>query len=189
MSSETVITWFGPRDCRNDAAEAVGRIVGRSTRLGGSRLRAASANSAIEPTRRLGSPRHRHNLRLHCLTGAGRESSCISPSEPAWQPASASPGNVRRVPIRAQTLMTIEQAYETAYRFVWQYHRREVSSEPLLLMLVSMQPTPDHGRTNDPASWSDWEQCVAETLRGEPVPRFSSERSVEQQGQPTDAAD
>ena len=89
----------------------------------------------------------------------------------------------------AQPIMTIEQAYEAAYRFVWQYYQREVSSESLALMLVSMEPTGDHARTNDPASWSDWEQCVTETLSGEPVPRFPSVSSVEERGQPSDAED
>jgi hypothetical protein len=106
-----------------------------------------------------------------------------------WQFASARPGSLRRVPTPAQPIMTIEQAYEAAYRFVWQYYQREVSSESLALMLVSMEPTTDHARTNDPASWSDWEQCVAETLRGEPVPRFPPGSSVEERGQPSDAED
>jgi hypothetical protein len=84
--------------------------------------------------------------------------------------------------------MTIEQAYEAAYRFVWQYLEREVASEPLALMLVSVEPTTDDARTSDPASWSDWEQCVAETLRGEPLPRFPSVSHGEDRGQPGDAA-
>jgi hypothetical protein len=103
--------------------------------------------------------------------------------------ASARPGSLSHVSTPAQPIMTIEQAYEAAYRFVWQYHQREVSSESLALMLVSMEPTTDYARTNDPASWSDWEQCVAETLRGEQVPRFPSVSSVEERGQRSDAED
>ena len=71
-----------------------------------------------------------------------------------------------------ETALTVEQAYEAAYRFVWQYYGRETSSESLALMLVAMEPVSDHARTDDPASWSDWERCVAETLGGDPLPRF-----------------
>jgi hypothetical protein len=39
-------------------------------------------------------------------------------------------------------------------------------------MLGNMEPTPDYAKTSDPASWPDWEQCVAETLGGKPLPRF-----------------
>jgi hypothetical protein len=48
--------------------------------------------------------------------------------------------------------LTTEQAYEAAYRFVSQYLAREPGSTSLMLMLVSMRPTPDRYRTNDPAS-------------------------------------
>ena len=71
-----------------------------------------------------------------------------------------------------QTALTVEQAYETAYRFVWQYYGRETSSESLALMLVAMEPVSDPARTSDPASWPDWERCVAQTLSGNPLPRF-----------------
>lgn len=70
------------------------------------------------------------------------------------------------------TALTVEQAYEAAYRFVWQYYGRETSVESLTLMLVAMEPVADQARTDDPACWSDWERCVAETLRGDPLPRF-----------------
>jgi hypothetical protein len=69
-------------------------------------------------------------------------------------------------------LLTIEQAYEAAFRFVWQYYEREPSSESLALMLVAMQPASDSAKTNDPASWSDWERCVDETLRSAALPGF-----------------
>jgi hypothetical protein len=67
--------------------------------------------------------------------------------------------------------LTTAEAYEAAYRFVWQYAEREPDSEALQLMLVSMEPTADHYRTSDPASWSDWLRCVADVGRT-PVPRF-----------------
>jgi len=54
------------------------------------------------------------------------------------------------------------RAYEAAYRFVWQYYGREQQSESLALMLVSMEPVDDHAKTSDPASWQDWQRCVAE---------------------------
>jgi len=70
--------------------------------------------------------------------------------------------------------LTGAQAYEAAYRFVWQYRERERKPGPesLDLMLVHMEPVADYAKTNDPAAWSDWEKCVEETLRGEPLPRF-----------------
>lgn len=68
------------------------------------------------------------------------------------------------------TTLTPEQAYEAAYRFVDQYFSREPNSVSLMLMLVSMEPTTGHYKTNDPASWADWEVCVADTLSGKPVP-------------------
>jgi hypothetical protein len=71
--------------------------------------------------------------------------------------------------------LTIEQAYEAAYRFVAQYHERE-PIVPFLLMLTSMTPTVDRERTNDPASWADWIQCVNETLAGNPLPEPSAPR-------------
>lgn len=67
--------------------------------------------------------------------------------------------------------LTPAQAYEAAYRFVWQYSIRE-PVDPLLLMLVSMEPTDDDARTSDPASWPDWLGCVAATLADDPVPKF-----------------
>jgi len=71
-----------------------------------------------------------------------------------------------------EATLTAAQAYEAAYRFVWQYYGRETSSESLALMLVAMEPVSDHARTGDPASWTDWKRCVAETLNGDPLPRF-----------------
>ena len=68
--------------------------------------------------------------------------------------------------------LTATQAYEAAYRFVWQYYEREPASESLALMLVAMEPASDAARTNDPASWEDWQRCVRETLAGAEVPRF-----------------
>lgn len=71
-----------------------------------------------------------------------------------------------------ETQLTVEQAYEAAYRFVWQYYERESSSEVLGLMVVAMEPSSDYAKTSDPASWPDWEKCVAETLAQEPIPRL-----------------
>jgi hypothetical protein len=68
--------------------------------------------------------------------------------------------------------LTIVQAYEAAYRFVWQYYGREPQSESLALMLVSMQPIDDYAKTDDPANWQDWQRCVDETLNGAPIPAF-----------------
>jgi hypothetical protein len=39
-------------------------------------------------------------------------------------------------------------------------------------MLVALDPTADEYRTNDPASWTDWLECVRETVEGPPLPRF-----------------
>jgi hypothetical protein len=64
------------------------------------------------------------------------------------------------------------QAYEAAYRFVWQYYQREPQSESLALMLVSMEPVEDDAKTSDPASWQDWKGCVAESMSGAPIPAF-----------------
>ena len=66
------------------------------------------------------------------------------------------------------------QAYETAFRFVFQYRKREriPGPESLDLMLVHMQPANDQMRTNDPAAWSDWRRCVEQTLRDDPLPTF-----------------
>lgn len=72
-------------------------------------------------------------------------------------------------------LLTTEQAYEAAFRFVWQYYQRELSSESLALMLVAMEPASDHYRTSDPASWEDWQRCVDATLANEPLPGFQSD--------------
>jgi len=67
--------------------------------------------------------------------------------------------------------LTVAEAYEAAYRFVWQYAQREPSSESLQLMLVAMEPQDDYGRTDDPASWEDWLRCVSAVGRDD-VPRF-----------------
>lgn len=69
-------------------------------------------------------------------------------------------------------LLTVADAYEAAYRFVWQYAGREPESESLQLLLVAMEPTFDGLRTNDPASWQDWLRCVDEVARGTTSPRF-----------------
>jgi hypothetical protein len=68
--------------------------------------------------------------------------------------------------------LTVVQAYEAAYRFVWQYYQREPQSESLALMLVSMEPVDDDAKTDDPATWRDWQRCVAETISGAPIPAF-----------------
>jgi hypothetical protein len=44
---------------------------------------------------------------------------------------------------------------------------------PVMLMLTAMRPTSDRYKTNDPASWSDWEQCVRKTLSEIPFPELS----------------
>lgn len=67
-----------------------------------------------------------------------------------------------------------EQAYETAWRFVWQYRERErqPDADSLDLLLVHMRPVADYARTGDPAAWEDWQECVAATLRGDPLPTW-----------------
>ena len=65
--------------------------------------------------------------------------------------------------------LTVDQAYEAAVRFVAQYYAREPDSESLLLMLVAMTPVADHYQTNDPASWTDWQDCVRQTLEHAPL--------------------
>jgi hypothetical protein len=67
--------------------------------------------------------------------------------------------------------LTSAEAYEAAYRYVWQHAEREPESVALQLMLVAMEPTADAYRTNDPAVWEDWVSCVADVGRA-PVPRF-----------------
>jgi hypothetical protein len=71
--------------------------------------------------------------------------------------------------------LTVEQAYEAAFRFVAQYYQRE-RIVPFMLMLTSMTPTADRERTNDPAAWHDWLQCVEETLARNPLPELSAPR-------------
>ncbi|MBZ5736923.1 hypothetical protein [Nocardioides mangrovi] len=70
--------------------------------------------------------------------------------------------------------LTQAQAYEAAYRFVWQYNQRDKSPDAtsLQMMLVAMEPTEDRYKTDDPASWADWVQCVRETLDGAPLPHL-----------------
>lgn len=70
--------------------------------------------------------------------------------------------------------LSVSQAYEAAYRFVWQYAEREPDSVALQLMLVAMEPVADYPRTNDPASWADWLGCVEDVEAGRAVPRFPS---------------
>jgi len=67
--------------------------------------------------------------------------------------------------------LSASQAYEAAYRFVWQYAERESSSEALQLLLVAMEPSADGCHSNDPASWSDWLACVDATRTGAELPR------------------
>jgi hypothetical protein len=67
--------------------------------------------------------------------------------------------------------LTSAEAYEAAYRFVWQYAEREPESVALQFMLVAMEPTADAYRTNDPAVWEDWVSCAADVGRA-PAPRF-----------------
>lgn len=73
-------------------------------------------------------------------------------------------------PAESEQGLTYSQAYEAAYRFVWQYAKRE-PIEPFLLMLVAMEPVGSQA-TNDPASWHDWLACVEETVAEAPLPRF-----------------
>lgn len=70
--------------------------------------------------------------------------------------------------------LTSAQAYEAAYRLIWQYMDREPDPDAVSLqeMLVSLEPTDDSARTSDPASWTDWLGCVRDTLGGVPLPRF-----------------
>ena len=70
--------------------------------------------------------------------------------------------------------LTTAQAYEAAYRFVWQYMDREPDPGRVSLqeMLVAMEPVDDCARTNDPASWSDWLDYVTATVEGAPLPEF-----------------
>jgi len=75
-------------------------------------------------------------------------------------------------PDLAEPMLTQAQAYEAAYRFVAQYYERE-RSVPLMLMLVAMEPQKDSYRTNDPASWSDWLECVYQTRAQHPLPTLS----------------
>ena len=72
--------------------------------------------------------------------------------------------------------LTQAQAYEAAYRLVWQYMDREPDPDAVSLqeMLVALEPTADQYRSNDPASWADWLRCVRDTLDGMPLPRFPS---------------
>jgi hypothetical protein len=70
--------------------------------------------------------------------------------------------------------LTQAQAYEAAYRLIWQYMEREPDPDAVSLqeMLVSLEPTNDPARASDPAAWSDWLGCVHDTLDGLPLPRF-----------------
>lgn len=72
--------------------------------------------------------------------------------------------------------LTTAQAYEAAYRFVWQYMDREPDPDHVSLqeMLVAMHPQRDQAKTSDPASWADWLDCVRATVKGAPLPTFPS---------------
>lgn len=74
------------------------------------------------------------------------------------------------------TALTAAQAYEAAYRFVWQYMDREPDPDRVSLqeMLVAMHPEDDSTKTSDPASWADWLDCVRATVEGAPLPEFPS---------------
>ena len=74
------------------------------------------------------------------------------------------------LPAESDQVLTYSQAYEAAYRFVWQYAQRE-PIDPFDLMLVAMEPVGSQA-TNDPASWPDWLACVDETVAEAPLPRF-----------------
>ena len=73
----------------------------------------------------------------------------------------------------AESPLTPDQAYEAAYRFVFQYRERERQPGPesLDLMLTHMEPVNDDAHTNDPAAWDDWRKCVEATVRGDTLPR------------------
>jgi cold shock CspA family protein len=43
---------------------------------------------------------------------------------------------------------------------------------------MGWQEYQDHHVTNDPASWSEWEDCVRQTLGGEPLPEMSPVKGV-----------
>lgn len=66
-------------------------------------------------------------------------------------------------------VLSVEQAYEAAYRYLMQYLAREPESESLRFMAIAMQPTPPH-RSNDPGSWDDFLDCVQRTRARAPLP-------------------
>ena len=81
----------------------------------------------------------------------------------------------------AETTLTVEQAYETTFRWLDRYFRATgSSSDDIGALLGSMQPMPifnrpddfkpDWSETADPAVWGEWLGCAAETLRGDPYP-------------------
>jgi hypothetical protein len=69
--------------------------------------------------------------------------------------------------------LTSEQAYEVAFRFVAQYYGREHESLSLRLLLGNMEMYPEG--TSDPASWTDWQNCVRDTLNQRPLPAFGGD--------------
>ncbi len=73
-----------------------------------------------------------------------------------------------------EATLTVAQAYEAAFRFVFQYREREHQPGPesLDLMLVHMEPVTHQTHTDDPAAWEDWERCVEATLNGAALPGF-----------------
>jgi len=77
------------------------------------------------------------------------------------------------VDVDEHRLLTVAEAYEAAYRLVWDYASREPDSASLQLMLAAMEPASDPQRTNDPALWGDWLRCV-DVVGREPIPRFPS---------------
>ena len=67
-------------------------------------------------------------------------------------------------------VLSVEQAYEAAFRYVMQYWARELESVSLALMAVAMEPTSDSYHSNDPASWADFLDCVRQTREQHPLP-------------------
>jgi hypothetical protein len=111
-----------------------------------------------------------HEVDPAAVADAARQALLV---ERAWVPPSCLIRHDARM-TDSGPVLSVAQAYEAAFRFVWQYREREVRPcpETLDLMLVHMEPAPDAYRTNDPAAWSDWQQCVEATLRGDELPRF-----------------
>jgi hypothetical protein len=63
------------------------------------------------------------------------------------------------MPESDEPLLTVDEAYRAAYRFVAQYYARERIT-PFMLMLHSMALDPADGEPNDPATWHGWLAAV-----------------------------